>query len=87
MKLTIELLLVPRSKNAWSYISTPQYVFMAWCLVKHRDKCTLTFYRKYSIIHHFLWEITFVVCVKKYTKMSYSSQGSDLDRGKHVAIG
>jgi len=23
-------------KNAWSYTSTPQYVFMAWCLVKHR---------------------------------------------------
>jgi len=23
-------------KNAWSY--TPQYVFMAWCLVKHGDK-------------------------------------------------
>jgi hypothetical protein len=23
--------------NAWSYTSTPQYAFMAWCLVKHRD--------------------------------------------------
>jgi hypothetical protein len=22
----------------------PQYVFMAWCLVKHRDKFTFTFY-------------------------------------------
>jgi hypothetical protein len=21
----------------WNYTSTPQYVFMAWCLVKHRD--------------------------------------------------
>jgi hypothetical protein len=29
-------------KNAWSYTSTPQYVFMAWCLVKHR---------KYSSTH------------------------------------
>jgi len=28
-------------KNAWSYTFTPQYVFMAWCLVKHRD---FTFY-------------------------------------------
>jgi hypothetical protein len=27
-------------KNAWSYTSTPQYVFMAWCLVKHRDNFT-----------------------------------------------
>jgi hypothetical protein len=24
-------------KNAWSYTSTPQYVFVAWCLVKHRQ--------------------------------------------------
>jgi hypothetical protein len=24
-------------KNAWSYTSTPQYVFMVWCLVKRTD--------------------------------------------------
>jgi hypothetical protein len=24
-------------KNVWSYTSTPQYVFMVWSLVKHRD--------------------------------------------------
>jgi hypothetical protein len=24
-------------KDAWSYTSTPQYVFLAWCLIKHRD--------------------------------------------------
>jgi hypothetical protein len=24
-------------KNAWNYTSTPQCVFMAWCLVKDRD--------------------------------------------------
>jgi hypothetical protein len=29
-------------KYAWSYTSTPQFVFMAWCLVKHRDNFTLT---------------------------------------------
>jgi hypothetical protein len=28
-------------KNAWSYTFTPQYVFMAWCLVKHKDNFTL----------------------------------------------
>jgi hypothetical protein len=27
-------------KNEWSYTSTPQYVFMAWCLVKHWDNFT-----------------------------------------------
>jgi hypothetical protein len=31
-------------KNAWSYTSTPQYVFMAWCLVKHRDNFTFNLY-------------------------------------------
>jgi hypothetical protein len=30
-------------KNAWSYTTTPQYVFMEWCLVKHRDNFTFTF--------------------------------------------
>jgi hypothetical protein len=29
-------------KNAWSYTSTPQCVFMAWCLVKHRDNFTFS---------------------------------------------
>jgi len=43
MKLTIHLRLVTIYRNAWSYISTPQYVFMAWCLVKHRDNLTFAF--------------------------------------------
>jgi hypothetical protein len=30
-------------KNAWSYTSTPQYVFMSWCLVNNRDNFTFTF--------------------------------------------
>jgi hypothetical protein len=30
-------------KNAWSYTSMPQYVFMAWYLVKHKDIFTFTF--------------------------------------------
>jgi hypothetical protein len=32
--------LSPRSKNAWSCTSTPQYALIAWCLVKHRDNFT-----------------------------------------------
>jgi len=27
-------------KNAWSYTSTSPYVFMVYCLVKHRDNFT-----------------------------------------------
>jgi len=30
------------AKNAWRCTSTPKYVFMAWCLVKHRDNFTFT---------------------------------------------
>jgi hypothetical protein len=29
-------------KNAWSYTFTPQYVFMAWYLFKHRDNFTFS---------------------------------------------
>jgi len=29
-------------KNAWSYTFMPPYVFMAWCMVKHRDKFAFT---------------------------------------------
>jgi hypothetical protein len=29
----------------------PQCVFMAWCLVKHRDNFTFTFYYSYSILN------------------------------------
>jgi hypothetical protein len=41
MTLTTHLSLVPRSKNVWRYALLPQYVFMAWCLVKDRDKIYL----------------------------------------------
>jgi hypothetical protein len=30
-------------KNAWSYTSTLQYVFMVWCLVTHGDNFTFIF--------------------------------------------
>jgi hypothetical protein len=23
--------------NVWSYASTPQYIYIAWCLIKYRD--------------------------------------------------
>jgi hypothetical protein len=28
-------------KNGWSYTSTPPYVFMIWCLIKHRGQLYL----------------------------------------------
>jgi hypothetical protein len=36
-------------KGAWSYTSTPQYVCMAWCLIKHREN--FTFYLYFTTIY------------------------------------
>jgi hypothetical protein len=43
VKLTIHLLLVPRSRMRGAIPPLLQYVFMAWCLVKDRDKFTFAF--------------------------------------------
>jgi hypothetical protein len=44
MKLTTHLHLMPRSKDEWSYTSTPQYAFMAWCSVKAQGQLYLYLY-------------------------------------------
>lgn len=31
-------------RNPWSQTFTYPNIFMAWCLIKHRDKCTVTLY-------------------------------------------
>jgi len=46
--------LVPRGKfakvkNAWSYTSLFQYVFMVWCSVMHRNNFTLPVYQGLKI--------------------------------------
>jgi len=33
---------VPRSRMQDAITPLPQYVFMAWCLVKHRDNFSVT---------------------------------------------
>ena len=33
-RLNVYLHLLPRSRNAWSSTSTPQYAFIAWCSIK-----------------------------------------------------
>jgi hypothetical protein len=41
-------------KNAWSYTSTPQYAFMAWCSVKKSTGTTLPF--RMTLLHEvILW--------------------------------
>jgi len=41
-------------KNAWNYASNPQYVFMAWCLVKHRDFYYINIPPNLLVFDHFL---------------------------------
>jgi hypothetical protein len=41
VKLTTHLYVMQRSKNEWSYTSTPQYAFMAWCSVKAQGQLYL----------------------------------------------
>jgi hypothetical protein len=40
-------------KNVWLYTSTTKYVFMAWCLVQHRD--TFTFFMVNCLCHYPHW--------------------------------
>jgi hypothetical protein len=43
-------IIVLRSKNEWSYTSTPQYAFMAWCSVKAQGHLYLYLYIKLYLI-------------------------------------
>jgi hypothetical protein len=42
MKLTTHLYLVLKSRMVEIYLHSP-YIFLAWCLIRHRDSFTLTF--------------------------------------------
>jgi hypothetical protein len=42
--------LVPRSKNAWSYTSTPHYALMAWCSVEKAQRQLYLFLAFFFII-------------------------------------
>jgi hypothetical protein len=37
-------------KKVWSYTSTPSYIVMAWCLIKHGDRFYLYFCHLASVI-------------------------------------
>jgi hypothetical protein len=43
VKLPTHLHLVPRSRMRGAIPPLPQYAFMVWCLVKHKDNFTFTF--------------------------------------------
>jgi hypothetical protein len=41
---TISLSTSAEAKNICSYTSNPSYIFMVWCLIKHGENFTFTFY-------------------------------------------
>jgi hypothetical protein len=47
--LTTNFHLMPRLRRIGAIPQLPQYIFMAWCLVKHRDN--FTFYLPNSVGH------------------------------------
>jgi hypothetical protein len=50
-------------KKAWSYISTPQYTFMAWCSVKKMTGTTLPYlyiFLYLTVVTKYLNFITFL---------------------------
>jgi hypothetical protein len=65
VKLTTHLHLVPRLRKREAIPPLPQYVFMAWCLVKHRGNFIfprLIFLKLYLTDHHSnCWNIATVL--------------------------
>jgi hypothetical protein len=68
VKLTTYLHLVPRSRMRGAIPPLPQYVFMAWCLVKRRDNSALCV--MYQIRSSPLNLITLTVHIKDETSRS-----------------
>jgi hypothetical protein len=62
VKLTTHPRLLPRSKNEWRYTSTPQYAFMAWCLVKAQGQLYLYLlpFHLISLRYQFISHSTFL---------------------------
>jgi hypothetical protein len=71
-------------KNAWSYTSTPQYIFMVWCLVKLRDNFTLLYFT-IKIISSFLSNRKIRVMVQDETFMPPREIQAELPQGSVLA--
>jgi hypothetical protein len=56
--------LVPRSNNEWSYISIPQYAFMAWCSVKNKAQGQLYFI-EFEFISFTIARLSAAPCILK----------------------
>jgi hypothetical protein len=57
VKLTIHFHLVPRSRMRGAIPPLLQYVFMAWCLVKHRDNFTFFYSEVKTCVNIYLFPV------------------------------
>jgi hypothetical protein len=57
-------------QNVWSYTSTPPYIFMVWCLIKHRDSFTLPYQISTQPLYVTPLQATGVVSWKEIMKWS-----------------
>jgi hypothetical protein len=67
VKLTTHLLLVPRSRMRGTIPPLTQYVYIAWCLVKHRDNFTFYLYIM-STIPPFLKQVGYEIWSAEWTQ-------------------
>jgi hypothetical protein len=69
-------------KNAWSYTSTPQYAFMAWCLVKNRDNFTFTISQvQCSCVHFYVLNVIVGSWFKHRLAVMCCWQGNNIPTG------
>jgi hypothetical protein len=73
-------------KNSWNYTSTPPYVFIVWCLIKHWR--SVPYKLKTFISNIFHWS----QCLKKYSRPYHHWQHSPagatafLRRFRHICL-
>jgi hypothetical protein len=72
--------------NMWSYTSTSQYVFMAWCLIKHRDNfmsvvCELSAVNRYSRVGVYFGGVINAVTTYRHFECIYTHR-TELLRGQ-----
>jgi hypothetical protein len=57
-------------KNVWCHTSTPPYIYMAWCIIKHKENFTFTLFLtsllwlwKFHILNRNIPLIRLVICI------------------------
>jgi len=78
VKLTIHLHLAQRLKKRGAIHPLPHYLFIAWCLVKHRDNFYLQLLPLSSRLWYTVFPNTFFTVVYPMSKLIYCPLSRDL---------